>query len=164
MKELFDYQFDLVLKEIEVLHSGIRNFDSTFIKIKSWAITTFSAFIFFSIRESKPVFFLIAAIVILLFWIVEAQHKRFQRQYIVRYNQIEHQLRANLPTLISSKDFNSLTTVPDVKGFNTYSKLGKEETYKKLTGLSRAAFYWHTSLLYVAMLILLTIITLIELF
>ena len=39
MKDAFDYKFDPLMREIDILQAGIRNYDSMLVAINGWAIT-----------------------------------------------------------------------------------------------------------------------------
>jgi hypothetical protein len=151
MGDVFEYQFKLILKELDVLQSGIRSYDSILFKIKGWSITAFSAFTFFAVREEEPLFLGIATAVVALFWIFDATYKSFQRRYITRYNRLEHRIRQELPKAKEQGSFDKIVPVPDVLGNAT---LDDEEQWRLINPL-KAALYPHTSSLYLTMILLL---------
>ncbi len=152
MKDEFDYKFELLVNEINILQGGIRNYDSILLVIKGWAIISFSGFVFFSLREKRPIYLLICAFVIILFWVFDSINKSFQRIYIVRYNKIEHFLRSNkFSKSVESRSFKKFN-IPDV---------GARVSVKNKTDLIsplKAAFILHNSILYLSMLYLLGMI------
>jgi len=153
MKDEFDYKFELLLNEINILQSGIRNYDSILLIIKGWAITSLSGFVFFALREKRLIYLLICTFVIILFWVFDSINKSFQRRYIVRYNKVEHFLRSNkFSKSVENRSFKNFN-IPDVGA--RVSVKNKPE----LTSPLKAAFILHNSILYLSMLFLLGIIT-----
>jgi hypothetical protein len=39
MKDEFEYKYEILLREVDNLQSGIRNYDTLLFRIKGWAIT-----------------------------------------------------------------------------------------------------------------------------
>jgi len=148
MKDEFDYKFELLLKEIEVLQNGIRSYDSILFTIKGWAITIFSAFVLFASKEQQPTYLIFCAAAVILFWALDALNKSFQRRYIIRYNKIEHFLRR--------REFSEAIKKRSFKGFNlpdVGARVSVGRRAKKISPL-RAAFYLHTFLPYLVMLLI----------
>jgi hypothetical protein len=154
MDRIYDSQLKLILKEIDVLQSGIRSYDSILFKIKGWSITAFSAFTFFAVREEVHFFLVVGALVVLLFWGLDATFKSFQRKYIIRYNRLEHKLRQELPKAIEQNSFSGIIDIPDIRARATFER---EERWRLINPI-KAAVYWHTSSLYLAMLALLGVV------
>ena len=149
MKDEFDYKYELLLKEIDILQSNIRSYDSIIFTIKGWCITIFSGFLFFSAKENQAIYLFFAALAVVLFWTLDATFKGFQRKFIVRYNRIEHFFRAGkFDDAIKKKSFGKFN-LPDVGARFSVSDA------KAKTNPFRAAFFWHTAILYVAMLVML---------
>jgi hypothetical protein len=149
MKDAFDYQVELLWKEIDLLQQSIRTYYTMLMTIKSWAITVFSAFVIFAVKEKQPQNLLLCALAVLLFWVLDALFKSFQRAFIIRYNKVEHVLRKDLPTAVEKRSFKNLLVIPDIRGRLSFSS---EERRDKTTPL-KGALYPHTSLLYVAMIV-----------
>ncbi len=153
MKDQFDYQFELLNKEMDTLQANIRNYDSILFRIKGWALTVFSGFVFFSLREGRSTYLLLGAAAVLMFWTLDATYKGFQRTFIIRYNKIEHFLRTDFPKAVVNRSFKGLN-LPDVGA--RVSVASAQEKTRPL----KAAFFWHTAFLYVAMLALFGALTL----
>ena len=83
MKDEFDYKYELLLKEIDILQSNIRSYDSIIFTIKGWSITIFSGFLFFSAKENQTVYLLFAALSVVLFWALDATFKEWRTQNMV---------------------------------------------------------------------------------
>jgi len=148
MKDTFDYQVELLWKEIDLLQQSIRTYDTMLMTIKGWSITVFSAFVIFAVKEEQPQNLLLCVLAVLLFWVLDALFKSFQRAFIIRYNKVEHVLRKYLPAAVEKRSFKNLLHVPDIRGRMSFSP---EERRSKTTPL-KGALYLHTSLLYVAMI------------
>lgn len=148
MKDEFDYRYEILLKEMETLQANIRGFNQILFRIKGWAVTVFSGFIFFGVKESEPILFFVGSMSVILFWVLDAIYKKFQRKFIVRHNRIEHFLRTDeFSKALEKRSFHGFH-IPDFSGRFSVKNHTEKTTIKK------AAFYWHTSLLYIAMLLL----------
>ena len=148
MNDEFDYKFELLKQEMETLQNGIRTYDSNLFTIKGWAVTIFSTAVYFSIQARQPIYLMLGAMSVLLFWMIDAVFKAVQRIYILRYNKIEQYLQsprfAQAVANHSFKDF----IIPDVgSGFHLATK-------KYWPAILQAAISLPTVLLYVAMLVL----------
>ncbi len=51
MMRNFDYRFELLTRQIDIIQRKVEAFDSIRFKIKEWSITVFSGFIIFSAKE-----------------------------------------------------------------------------------------------------------------
>ena len=148
MNDEFDYKFELLKQEMEILQNGIRTYDSNLFTIKGWAITVFSAAIYFSLQARRPVYLVLSAASVLLFWMVDAVFKTVQRIYISRYNKIEQFLQSpQFAQAVAERSFKDFI-IPDVSGgFHL-------RTSKMWPAILQAAIVLPTMLLYVAMLVL----------
>ncbi len=155
MNDEFQYRYDLLKQEIDILQEGIRQYDSALFTIKGWAITIFSAFIFFAADKRQPSFLILCAISVTLFWLFDSTYRSIQRIYIRRYNEIEQFLKSiEFSQAIKERDFKNFF-IPNIgASFNVRG-------FKKYTEIFRVAFMYHNALLYVAMLVLIALIALI---
>lgn len=149
-KDFFDYQYELLLKEVDILQSAIREYDKTLFTIKGWAITIFSAFVFFIAEKGKPELLGLAALSMILFWVLDAIYKSFQRRFIYRYLYLEAFLRTGLAEALKIRTMP--ITLPDVR----YEKTVPTEPLK--VAVLDMMRHWNTSMLYVAMLSLLALL------
>jgi hypothetical protein len=149
MKNEFDYRFDILMKELDIIVSSIRSYDSILFRIKSWAVTIFSGFVLFAAKDHSSVYISFGALAVILFWCIDAQNKSIQRMFITRYNKIEHFLRSSqFKKAVESKSFSDLV-LPDITGH-----LSVSDRDKKINAL-KAAIMWHTAFPYLSMLIIL---------
>ncbi len=95
MADEFDHKFELLKLEIQILQDVIRNYETILFTIKGWAITLFSAVIFFTVQSTKPLYLVFCAFSVLLFWVVDAVFKVTQRKLIERYNVIQGFLQSS---------------------------------------------------------------------
>jgi hypothetical protein len=92
MKSAFEYKLEILLKEWDQCQIGIARFDTLLFNIRTWSISIFSAILAGSISLNRPHLMLVALAPTMLFWLVDAHNKRFQRVFIDRYRQIEDYL------------------------------------------------------------------------
>lgn len=81
MDDEFQYKFKLMKQEIDNLQNGIRSYDSILFIIKGWAITVFTAFIFFAADKQRPLYLNICAVAVILFWFLDSIYKSIQLRY-----------------------------------------------------------------------------------
>ncbi|NMF57481.1 hypothetical protein [Pseudanabaena yagii] len=140
MNDEFQYKFELVKQEIDLLQSGIRNCDSSLFTIKGWAITIFSTFIFFAADKKQPLFLLFCAMAIVLFWLLDSTYRSIQRIYIRRYNEIEHYLQSlEFSQAIKERNFRDFYIPKIGAGFNVKGII-------KYTEIFQVAFMYHNAL------------------
>lgn len=152
MRDEFEYKYDLLLKEIDLLQSGIQNHDVLVFTIKGWAVTGFSAFAFFAARERTPIYLGIGALTVVLFWGLEAFFKSFQRKFILRSNEIERFLRSDaFSKAIEKRDFGDFT-IPDIR-----AKVSVKQVFWKSSPF-RTAIFLHTASMYLVMLLALVVL------
>jgi hypothetical protein len=148
MADEFDHKFELLKLEIQVLQDSIRSYDSVLFTIKSWAITLFSAVIFFSVQSTKPLFLVFCAVSVILFWVVDAVFKVTQREFIERYNIIQSFLQSTkFSQAIKERSFKDFV-IPDL--FHTTSRKKRNRLFL----LVRSMFIISTAIIYVIMLVL----------
>jgi len=147
-RDLFDYQFDLLTREMDTLQENIRAFDGRLVTIKGWAITVVSGIAFLALREEDFGYLIFGGFSVLAFWMIDAMNKGVQRSFIVRYNRIEHFLRVDFPSALQHRSFKGFN-LPDISGRVSVRSVARK------TSSFRAAFYPHTALIYGSMLFLL---------
>jgi len=91
-------KYDILLKELDLIDSSIRQMDELTKGVKEWSIATWTASIGFALAISQltPYVALTAAIPA-MFWLVDASYRRIQSQFIKRHKQIQ--------IFINSEDF-----------------------------------------------------------
>jgi len=144
----FHYKFELLKQEIDNLQNSIRNSTGNVFTIRSWAISAFSAFIFFAADKQKPIFLVFGAISILLFWFLDSIYRSIHRVFLHRYNQIEKFLRS--PEFTQSVVNRSFKDFP-IPGTSLSFKMSLREQFKSIF---KEAYLIHNSTLYIAMLAL----------
>lgn len=87
-----DQQFQLCLKELEILQGTIARYDNNGSNIKSWCVTIWSAVSAYAISERESATAILAIAIIVGFGIVELTYRRFQRRFILRAGLIENLL------------------------------------------------------------------------
>ena len=87
--DIFDYQQQLLLKETETIQANIRAYDDLSFKIKGWAVTLWSVIVVWGVKEQKPEVVVISFFIILAFWLLDMDFKRYQGRLMVRMDAIE---------------------------------------------------------------------------
>jgi hypothetical protein len=93
-QDVFDYKFQILMKEWDYTQTHIGRFDTIIFSIRGWAVSAFTAMIAVATTQKIPSLMLLAILPTLLFWLVDALHKTFQRNFISRGNKIERYLRS----------------------------------------------------------------------
>jgi len=104
-KELFDYRFDLLTKEMDHLQEAIREHDKILFAIRGWALTIFSTVALFAIKDEKSSLIPVAGMSVCLFWVMDAIFKSFQDRFTKRYRKLETVVRTELPVAMKSGAF-----------------------------------------------------------
>ncbi len=139
MSNLFQYKLDLLKQEIDNLQNGIRGYDTVLLTVKGWTITIFSAVIFFAIDKQQAILFPFCAILVILFWLLDAFYRTIQGRLILRYHEIEKFLQSpEFDSAVADQSFGSFH-IP-----NTY------ERFRTTTQDKLRAVIWHASFLSIA--------------
>lgn len=88
-ESLFDRQYKLLEKELDLIDTAIRQLDDITKGIKNWAIVTWTASVGIGLA-TQPIRQYIWLTVVLppLFWLVDASYRRVQRTFIARNEEI----------------------------------------------------------------------------
>lgn len=142
-KRIFDTQFELLKKELDLVDAAIRQHDEITKSIKNWAIVTWTASIGIFLSNGLREFILITAIVPMVFWLVDASFRKIQRSFISRANDIS--------TFINSETF--LQAASSGEGFEfELLKMRSGEMHWKNSLLGVMLFY-SVSLLYLGLIL-----------
>ncbi len=88
-KSAFEYQFELLKSELDLVDSTIRQHDEITKSIKNWAIVTWTASIGVCLSQAPLTKYLwLTATIAFLFWIVDALFRRIQKTFIERTEEI----------------------------------------------------------------------------
>ena len=74
-KDLFDFQLELLKKEIDIICSVIGRYDDILFRIKGWTITLWIAVVGWGIHSQSSMILVLAIIVPILFCFVEIEYK-----------------------------------------------------------------------------------------
>jgi hypothetical protein len=85
---------DLILKEIEIVHSEIARFDNNGLKVKEWCLGVWAALIAYGVQHSEPLIVAGALVTTIIFSSVELTYRRYQLRFIARSRRIEQLLTA----------------------------------------------------------------------
>ena len=153
--DLFEFQKDLLTKEIEYVHTRIAAYDDLSFKIKGWAITIWAGVVTFGTKENAPLIILASIPVLIVFWILDTYFKQYQRRSMSRMGVIEDFLDSKydfigkgLREAFKIKDF-GLFPIHDPKaGRSKNLSQNINERYKKKTQFSSCFWIPNVSYLY----------------
>lgn len=92
-----EFKKKVLLKEIEIISDRIKGFDNLSFIIKGWVITLWSAVLIVAYQYSIfDIIFWIDIPGVLLFWYFDALTKKYQRQFVVRDEEIQDFLNKHL--------------------------------------------------------------------
>jgi hypothetical protein len=94
-KDAFDYKLEIVVKEWDYIQSHIGRYDTIIFNIRSWAVSAFTAMLAVSASQKLPALMLLAILPMLMFWLIDALHKSFQRHFMRRGGEIESYLASD---------------------------------------------------------------------
>lgn len=139
---LFNFQSDLLVKEIESLHSRIAHYDELSFKIKGWAITLWSGIVAFGAKEGLALVILASIPATITFWIVDAFFKQYQHRSMFRMGVIESFIDSE--GFFAGKGLRNAFTTGDVGNFPIHDPTGSqsrgldkkfEERFQKRTSM-----------------------------
>jgi hypothetical protein len=77
MESLTNRQYEVLLKEYEILHTRIAGYDARLFQIKGWSITIFSAAVGVAVVEKQPLLLIVPLFSCIIFWGLDALYKNF---------------------------------------------------------------------------------------
>jgi hypothetical protein len=83
---------DLILKEIEIVHSEIARFDNNGLKVKEWCLGVWAALLAYGIQHRELLIVAAAFITTISFSLVELTYRRFQSRFFSRSRRLEEML------------------------------------------------------------------------
>lgn len=147
MRSKFEYQFELLKQEIDVLQNSIRAYDSMIMEVKKWAVAIYSSFLIVKLNNDNIDFIKYGIIGIFLFWLIDSMLKSIQACYIKRYSEIENYINSeHFNENIQAEDISNIR-VPDI------SNQFKVTLGFKIKDIIRHASRFHNHLLYLSMLL-----------
>ena len=147
MRSKFEYQFELLKQEIDVLQNSIRAYDSMIMEVKKWAVAIYSGFLLVKLNNDNIDFIKYGIIGIFLFWLIDSILKSIQGRYIKRYSEIENYFNSELFNESIKAENISNIRVPDI------SNQFKVTLELKIKDIIKHGFRFHNYLLYLSMLL-----------
>ncbi len=89
MEKLNDRQFEVLVKEYEILLALIREYDARLFQLKGWSTTVFSAAVGLALVNEKPYLLFVSLFSCVVFWGLEGLYKNFQFVSIERARDVE---------------------------------------------------------------------------
>ena len=129
-------KYELLLKELDLIDSSIRQMDEITKGIKEWSIGAWTASVGFSIaiHQLAP-YIALTAIIPFMFWLVDASYRRVQTQFINRHKEIQQ--------FINSKDFESF-----INGEADFSVMKMRNKRNPIAELLSVMSFWTVCFLY----------------
>ena len=97
----FETDIELLEKEYFHLHSEIESFDSKSLTVKAWSVSLASAIAGSSAFVDNKLTILFAAIVSVMFWVIDGAWKTFQDANYLRINEIENYMRGDIKEIVN---------------------------------------------------------------
>jgi hypothetical protein len=148
-KDQLDYKIEILVKEWDAIQGAIGRFDTLAFNIKGWAISLFTAVLVVSATQRVPELMILAILPLMMFWLIDALYKSFQRRYIIRGTEIE--------TYLSSESFVKDIELRSIAHFSSpviNIQFGSYTYLHRIGLILRSAFSWNVFLLYFSMLAL----------
>ncbi len=153
--EIFDFQKELLLKNLEMNDAAIKNFDEQTFKIQGWSVLIWMAFIGWAFQKEIKELFYLSILVPVFFWIINAHIKYLQRGYVITSNFLRKKLSD--PKYIKEMfEKKSLLELPafDPGGFYTLKNSPEhKEWYNKRTSFIKAIFLKSMWIFYSSMIL-----------
>jgi hypothetical protein len=96
-------ELDIYKTEWAHCEQGISRYDTLTFQVRGWAISVTAAMLGAAFTLQRPELALVGTLSILLFWLVEAMHKIYQRIFIDRSYEIQEILQAHIAGEVSDK-------------------------------------------------------------
>jgi hypothetical protein len=149
----FEFQLDLIKRELDILNSCIDKIDTVTQGFKNWTILLWSGSVILAFGKDATEFqgkYLLTAIIPLLFWVLDAWWRRIQREFIFRNNKISD--------FFNSPDFTRSFEQKEIIGLRMYdlrgSKSGDKQHYEKFTSLKRAFLFKTVGVFYLGLILI----------
>lgn len=142
----YKLKIELLKQERELLQSVVLKQNDIIFKIKGWAITLFSALVFFAADKNKLFFLIISIFAVLLFLILDATYTHIQRIFIInKSRKVQNLLQSeNLIESLKNQSLDTLLSPTDGESLNIDAKA-------KIFGVLNEIKLFHNSLLYLIM-------------
>jgi hypothetical protein len=157
-KKAFEYQQQLLLKEIETIQTDIPAYDNLSFKIKGWAVTLWSVIVAWGAREQKTEVVGISILVVLAFWFLDTDFKRYQQRLMVRMGAIEDFLNGRgeyqakgLKEAFEQHSFGDFLVHDPICRRSIERSKNLEEKYKKRTNFWRCFRLSNVCLIYLGL-------------
>jgi hypothetical protein len=160
-QDSFSFRLEILRDELGRSQNRIENYDSLIFRIKGWAITLWLGTLWFALKENLPLLLFAAIPVLISFWLIETQYKRYQQRHIVRIRHIEKFLNATedkeQPSLDKSFEDRSIKgfLVCDPIGVQTYENdQAFKNLFDKYVSFKRCFWLKSVKALYLSLIIL----------
>lgn len=91
-------KYDLVKTELELTQSQMDKYDGLSVKIRTWTVTLWVVIMGWTFQAGKKEALLLGALVVLIFWWLDAMNKNFREDYKQRRNKTAQALKLYFQT------------------------------------------------------------------
>jgi hypothetical protein len=151
---VLDFQLNMLKTELDVINAAVRQMDEISKSIKEWTIGLWTAAVGGALITPKLSHFIgVTAAIPLLFWLVDTWHRRIQRKFIWRSDEISRFL--NGPNLLKSFEEKRLV------GFTLFDPASRTErstAYWKFISWRKVMWLKSLTILYLGLAVLSAII------
>ena len=155
--DAMEFKVEILKKEMDITGTKVNHFDNSRLRTRQIAIAIWTAVIGFGLKEGSPTLFLLAALLPIPFWIIEARYRRYQRGWNLRLRAVRDFIRDGKYTVLGENE----VTLSDFLGNNSVDgfpmidfwarRTVPEEEHKKETGHARNFFNPTLLMLYPSM-------------
>lgn len=150
IQESFQYQLELLKKEIDIIDNAIARIDGITQTIKHWTIVTWAGLVAVALGQQPDLrkYIIFTAILPILFWALDARWRYYLRGFIFRQDMIARFL--NSQDLVKSFEQQKLIglTLLDPRG----AQHRKTDDYKQLVNMWRSIRYPEVSIFYLSLI------------
>lgn len=91
--DYFETKLSVLMKEWDYCQTHIGRLDTIIFVIRGWAVTAASAILALAVTQASPILALFGIVPALMFWLIDAINRTFQRRFLVRAIAIEAYFR-----------------------------------------------------------------------
>jgi len=128
---------EVKIRHLEMIQAVITRMATNSFMLKGWAVTLVSGIFVLSSKEADKLFFLIAYVPVILFWLLDTYYLQLERRFRAFYNQIRSSEETDLSFAIHAKK-------PDITDKTTYPRC--------FLSVSESCFYLPMALLIAAVI------------
>lgn len=166
---IFNFQQELLQKEISTILSKISDYDELSFKIKSWAVTLWSVIIVLGADRNKLVIVALSIVVVIAFWFLDTFFKIYQRRSMARMGIIEDFINSRnefagngLSQAFINQTFGNFPIHDPISRITKIQNKEFAKRYSKKTSFWTCFFLNNVSVLYIALIVATSVVLLLK--